>query len=447
MAPAALVDQPTELPRFRYDNPSKAIFPDGIKTSGQLVPQYDQLKPYHDFPQEIVGETVWKPEDYQNHPERWVHRFSDDEIVEISKAADDFISSGTPMTGITKVGASTIGWRGRVRERADWMSASQAKFPLPNMANFLEPMRKEILNGKGFILFKGFPVQEWGNHKSAVAYMGLGTYLGYFVSQNGLGHVLGHVKVSLVGLPALVKESCSRHVSNSPPSPQDTGADPTQIDKVRIYRTTARQFFHSDDCDIVGLLCIAKSLEGGESDIASVHHVYNILQKERPDVVKTLTTPNWYFDRKGEVSAGQEPYTKQPVLYREPGPNGRVYCKWDPYYVKSLSRFSDAGLIPALSPEQVEAAQVLEDTCMRHALHMILDIGDIQFLSNAHVLHSRTEYKDFPAPHPRRHLMRLWLATPEGEGGWQLPFEDSKHQKRGGVQVDDTPPRAPIDAE
>ena len=24
--------------------------------------------------------------------------------------------------------------------------------------------------------------------------MGLGTYLGYFVSQNGRGHVLGHVK-------------------------------------------------------------------------------------------------------------------------------------------------------------------------------------------------------------------------------------------------------------
>ena len=44
--------------------------------------------------------------------------------------------------------------------------------------------------------------------------MGLGTYLGYFVSQNGRGHVLGHVK--------------------------DLGEDPTQIDKVRIYRTNAR---------------------------------------------------------------------------------------------------------------------------------------------------------------------------------------------------------------
>lgn len=58
------------------------------------------------------------------------------------------------------------------------------------------------------------PVQEWGLEKSSVAYMGLGTYLGYFVSQNGRGHVLGHVK--------------------------DLGEDPTKTDKVRIYRTSAK---------------------------------------------------------------------------------------------------------------------------------------------------------------------------------------------------------------
>jgi hypothetical protein len=34
-------------------------------------------------------------------------------------------------------------------------------------------------------------------NKTAVAYMGLGTYLGYFVSQNGRGHILGHVQVSV----------------------------------------------------------------------------------------------------------------------------------------------------------------------------------------------------------------------------------------------------------
>jgi hypothetical protein len=78
---------------------------------------------------------------------------------------------------------------------------------------------------------------------------------------------------------------------------------------------------------------------------------------------------------------------------------------------------------------------------------MILDIGDIQFLSNAHVLHARTAYTDYPPPAPRRHLMRLWLSTPEDEGGWKLPFCDTREKKRGGIQVDDTRPVAPVDAE
>lgn len=253
--------------------------------------------------------------------------------------------------------------------------------------------------------------------------MGLGTYLGYFVSQNGRGHVLGHVK--------------------------DTGDDPTQIDKVRIYRTTARQFFHADDGDIVGLLCLHKAAEGGESDLVSVHHVWNVLQRDHPDVAELLTKPVWYFDRKGEVSEGQDPYLRQAVIYlenttaREP----RVYCKWDPYFVRSLTRFSDAGIVPPLSEEQLRAMQILEQTCQDLALHMILDVGDIQFLSNEHILHARTAYKDFPPPAPRRHLMRLWLSTPEGEGGWVLPMPDSHEKKRGGIQVNDVAPRAALDAE
>lgn len=121
--------------------------------------------------------------------------------------------------------------------------------------------------------------------------------------------------------------------------------------------------------------------------------------------------------------------------------------RWDPYYVRSLTRFSDAGLIPPLSQAQLEAIDVLEATCNRLSLHMILEVGDIQFLSNAHVLHARTAYTDYPPPAPRRHLMRLWLATPESEGGWKLPFWDSNEKKRGGIQVDDQPPVAPLDAE
>lgn len=259
--------------------------------------------------------------------------------------------------------------------------------------------------------------------------MGLGSHLGYPVSQNGRGHILGHVK--------------------------DLGEDATQIDKVRIYRTNARQFFHADDCDIVGLLCIARAESGGESDIASVHLVWNILQRERPDIAELLTKPVWYFDRKGETSQGEEEWIRSPVFYLEtpdvenPQREQRVYCKFDPYFVRSLTRFSDTGLIPALSSEQVEAIQYLEDLCNRVKLHMILEVGDIQFVTNSHTLHARTEYRDY-APDsgmPRRHLMRLWLSIPQSEGGWRLPFWDTDEKKRGGVQVDDTPPVARLDAD
>ncbi|CEL05475.1 hypothetical protein BJX68DRAFT_222114 [Aspergillus pseudodeflectus] len=374
------------------------VFPDGLKTTGQHPPLYEELHPFDEFPKQISGPTLWKAEDYRDAPEKWTHRFTAEEVAELSATADAFLASKTPLTGISK-----------------------SNFPLPKLSATLTALREDLLNGKGFILFKGFPAQEWGNHKSAVAYMGLGTYLGYFVSQNSRGHVLGHVK--------------------------DLGEDPTKIDSVRIYRTNARQFFHADDCDIVGLLCVHRALEGGESDIVSSHHVYNTLAAERPDVLKTLTDPIWYFDRKGETSKGQEEYIRTSVVYLERGENARVYTKWDPYYVRSLTRFSDAGLIPPLSPAQLEALQVLEETCQRLSLHMILEVGDIQFVSNSHVLHARTAYKDYAPPAPRRHLMRLWLATPENEGGWRLPFWDSNEKKRGGVQVDDTAPVAPLDAE
>jgi hypothetical protein len=106
MAPSILDSQPT-APHNLSSPAQKAIdrkiFPDGIKTSGQHPPLYNQIRSYSDFPKEIIGETVWKAEDYTNNPERWVHVFSDEEITELSEVADNFLASKTPLTGISKV--------------------------------------------------------------------------------------------------------------------------------------------------------------------------------------------------------------------------------------------------------------------------------------------------------------------------------------------------------
>ena len=45
----------------------------------------------------------------------------------------------------------------------------QDLFPLSKLESFFRAVKTEILDGKGFILFKGVPVQEWGLQKSATA--------------------------------------------------------------------------------------------------------------------------------------------------------------------------------------------------------------------------------------------------------------------------------------
>lgn len=57
-----------------------------------------------------------------------MHHFSEAELEELSEAADKFVELGLPLTGITK-----------------------ENFPLPKLAPALATMRRELLNGKGFI--------------------------------------------------------------------------------------------------------------------------------------------------------------------------------------------------------------------------------------------------------------------------------------------------------
>ena len=151
--------------------------------------------------------------------------------------------------------------------------------------------------------------------------------------------------------------------------------------------------------------------------------------------------------------------------------DGKVLSHYDPYFVRSIGRHVEAGLIPALSKKQIEAIDVFEQTAQRLSLHMVLKVGDIQFVADsecrtirrsdplpqtpknltfncvAHVFHARTAYTDYAPPAPRRHLLRLWLATPESQRGWKRPFPDSAHEKRGGIQVNDQRETCPLDAE
>lgn len=204
--------------------------------------------------------------------------------------------------------------------------------------------------------------------------------------------------------------------------------------EVRLYKTNDAQRFHCDWQDIVSLLCLRKSLTGGESRIVSSSHLFNVLQRERPDVVRTLTEL-WYFDRKGEFSEGQNDWMQAPIFFWF---KSRLMTRWDAYFIEGLDRYVSKGLVPALTPAQLEAIRVMEATASRESLSMEFEVGDIQMLCDHAILHAREGFTDPLPPQPGRHILRLWLSIPPENGGWPTPYPDSSYFKRGGVQVNKT---------
>ncbi len=72
----------------------------------------------------------------------------------------------------------------------------------------LVEFRDEAVNGRGFVLLRGLPVEDWPVEDVAIAYWGLGTYWGKAQPQNRLHHLLGHVKVCQLRCCSLLANDC-----------------------------------------------------------------------------------------------------------------------------------------------------------------------------------------------------------------------------------------------
>src|SRR6185436_17482078 len=112
-----------------------------------------------------------------------------------------------------------------------------AAFALPTLGPVLKGILADLLEGRGFVLLRGLPVERWSREEQAAAYLGIGSWLGAPRSQNAKGHLLGHVK--------------------------DLGLD-IKDPKVRYYQTNRKLEYHTDSVDVVGLLCLKTARAGGE---------------------------------------------------------------------------------------------------------------------------------------------------------------------------------------
>jgi hypothetical protein len=306
----------------------------------------------------IEGPSAWVGAELARRPAEWTYELTQAEIAEIERAAAGVREAGLDLGTITR-----------------------QTFPLPTLGPTLDRLRREILDGRGFVLIRGLPVAGKNLVDNAAAYLGIGSHLGHARSQNAMGHILGHVR--------------------------DMGLSAEKDPNVRIYQTTERQTFHTDSCDIVGLLCLKTARSGGLSSIVSSMTIYNEMATKRPDLVRRLFAP-FATDRRGEVPEGKKPYFEIPVYNDHAGFLSVLYAR---RYITSARRFPE---VPPLAPEDVAALDLFDDLAndARLRLDMEFKPGDMQFLHNHTILHDRTAYEDWPEPEDKRHLLRLWLAAP-----------------------------------
>jgi hypothetical protein len=201
---------------------------------------------------------------------------------------------------------------------------------------------------------------------------------------------------------------------------------------VRIYQTRERQNYHTDSCDVVGLLCLQPARAGGLSSLVSTVTIFNELRRRRPDLAQVLFEPI-ETDRRGEVPPGEKPFFRVPIFNWHAGLLTTIYHR---PYIESARRFPE---VPPLTALQVEALDWFDKLANDPALHFFMEFraGDVQLVHNHTLLHDRTAFEDWPEPERRRHLLRLWLAPPQARA---LPpvfaqrFGSLQQGERGGIQ-------------
>jgi len=156
-------------------------------------------------------------------------------------------------------------------------------FDFPSLLPVIDEIRHEIEDGRGFVVLRRLPVEDYSKDEIGMIFWGLGTHLGRGLSQSVLGDRLGHVK------------DFSRE-------------DPL----ARAYRTKQELSPHTDSCDLVGLACLRNAQSGGVSRLTIALTVHNVMLDEYPEALDRLYR-GYVFHRRGEEKPGDLPHTPYRV--------------------------------------------------------------------------------------------------------------------------------------
>ena len=281
--------------------------------------------------QSIDAPCAWRGADMKTRTD-WLRPFSTAELAEIDAA----------LQAVKRRGI-------------DHFEIEKQDFPLPGFSQELATITQELESGRGMIMLRGLPL-SYSPDDLQIVYWGIGTHLGTAVSQNKAGELFG-----------IVKDFQEPYVNTTR----------------RGSKTSAGLQFHSDRCDVVGLLCVRTAKSGGASRIVSSVAIHNEILRRRPDLIDTYYD-NWVHSWQGEEPPGSGRTYLRPVFgFRD----GYFTGMFSPAYTQFAQDFPE---VPRHTPQQLEALKLYDQLANELALDMQFEPGDIQLLNNHVIYHGRT---------------------------------------------------------
>lgn len=304
----------------------------------------------------LNDKAAWTPDNVMRDVDRWSYTLTDKDIDELVEATENWMMRQRPVSEL-----------------------SRGDFVIPGLEDRLKEVAVNLEHGTGFNMIHGVPVNDLSYEEVSVLYAGLGCHLGTPIAQS-IDNELVH-DVYSKGESLLSKKGRGTQTCDSLP-------------------------FHTDRADLVGLLCLNKAQQGGQSRIVSALSVFNEIASTRPDLADILCQSFTNIRAPWEHQAGGPTY-KIPIfsIYR-----GHFACR----YLRNFIRLAqDIDGVPKLTEAQEEALDLVDYLCAeRFAIDIDFEPGDIQFINNFVTLHGRSAYVDHDEPRKRRHLLRLWLSSP-----------------------------------
>ncbi|MCB1744723.1 MAG: TauD/TfdA family dioxygenase [Gammaproteobacteria bacterium] len=246
-----------------------------------------------------------------------------------------------------------------------------------------ERLRQRFHSGMGIAVLDRLPLDELDREEATACYWLLGRLLARPVAQAFDGRLLYDVR--------------------------DVGRNLRFQEGVRASITTDELLFHSDAAyahtapDYLGLLCLQSARAGGISRLVSLLELHNHILDAHPDLLPRCYQP-FLFSQGTDHRADDDGIVRAPLFgWGAGGFRARIHN------IRIERGYQRAAEV--LDPAGRRVLDVIEAFLADRGnwFDMQFEPGQIQFVNNRTIGHSRTAFDDWPEPERKRHLVRLWL--------------------------------------